>query len=523
ARTCQFKYNGWATVMLGTQALIGAALAKTFGYSFTALRLGILPLTGSTTAILYLLSRRLGAAAGVSALCALTLGLSQLTIECAATFSSDLPALAFFALTLWYLVRSLDARRDEAKVPNIRDLIITAISGYIAGTIRQVYWLLPLLGFLYISWRSRRSARGLLVSLALFLAVVVVALLTEHWAHAKPYFIPEYFGASLTVLRSDLAVPFRMLLQLTATLILFSLPIVVGLRSALSERNSSAATLFGAGLGLFALLVFNRQALMPCLGNLVTEYGVMYRGQDAIGNQPQVIPDAIRAALTIACGAAFGTIAWKLVRHSRALLRQVRSPTLPATLVLSGGFSIGYVLLVLFRAPTFALSDRYTLPLTFTICLWFAWLGGRHRNGGIALRVGWAVLSLVALFGIAVTHDEFATARARLAAASVLTSHGIPRTRITAGVDYDAWTQLQATGYVNDSRIVNPPNVFVPHPRLVPAGRTDYWFWEWTPVVQPVYFVVDTPQRDLTPPVLIVHYNAWLPPFDRAAYIQRAP
>ena len=137
---------------------------------------------------------------------------------------------------------------------------------------------------------------------------------------------------------------------------------------------------------------------------------------------------------------------------------------------------------------------------------------------------GWSLLLIVALFGIAVTHDEFAATRARLGAAAALTNRGIPRTAITAGVDYDAWTQLEKVGYVNDARIVNPPNVFVPHPRSVPIGRTDYWFWEWAPLVRPDYFVVDTLQPDLENlPGMMFPYRAWLPPFDRAAYVQKRP
>ena len=137
---------------------------------------------------------------------------------------------------------------------------------------------------------------------------------------------------------------------------------------------------------------------------------------------------------------------------------------------------------------------------------------------------GWSLLTIVALFGIAVTHDEFAVARARLRAAAALTNRGIPRTAITAGVDFDAWTQVQQAGFVNESRILNPPNAFVPHPRTVPVGRTDYWFWEWTPAVRPDYFIVDTRQPDLdNMEGTTFPYRAWLPPFDRAVYVQKRP
>jgi hypothetical protein len=520
--TGKLVYNGWSTAMLGAQAFWGAAIIKVFGFSFTALRLGVLPFTCWMVAILYLLARRVGAAAPIATMAALTVGLSQLAIECAATYSTDLPALFCFTFALHQIVRSLDENRTKpAQI--VLPLLLAAMIGYAGGSIRQVYWLMPLAGLAYAAWVRRREPINVAITL-LFLAAVTIAMLaTEAWSHAQPFFIPEYFHAMVVVFFGQFPRTLLPTITLAMTITLFALPMIVGSWRAQQTAGASLAQGIALVIGVAAIWWAGDDALAPWLGNLVTQFGIMYRGQDAIGNQPQVIPDAVRLVLTLMCCAAGARLLLSLVRLFPRWAPAAVASQLPHVLCISGLFAVPYTALILFRGPAFSMSDRYTLPLTATLCLWLAWLCAKR---GIArmTNAGWSLLVIVALFGIAVTHDEFAATRARLRAADALTDRGIPRTAITAGVDYDAWTQLQQVGYVNDARIVNPPNVFVPHPRLVPVGRTDYWFWEWAPLVRPDYFVVDTQQQDLENiPSLTFPYRAWLPPFDRAAYVQKRP
>ena len=410
---------------------------------------------------------------------------------------------------------------------------------------------MPAVAFTIAIWNWRRELGKAAIAGALLLAVIGCALATEHWAHAQPYFITEFFDAMVKVFFSQPKDDFKLTIRLVMTLVLFSLPVTFAAWPVLRRPGTTIAIVLAMFVAIGAMVGMGRDALGPWLGNLVTEYGIMYLGQDAIGTQPQVIPDPLRVVLTLVCAAVLAAVVWAIVGwiasgrkgapHVDAGLRGEcengpRASCLQKAffmqagclrsvhpiLLITGLFAIGYTTLILFRGPSFSLSDRYTLPQTFMICLWLAPL--ICRTNGAAIRVGYAMMILVAVFGIAVTHDEFAATRARLRAVDALTSHGVPRTAITAGVDYDAWTQLLQTGYVNDSRILNPPNQFVPHPRTVPEGKTDYWFWEWSPAVRPDFFVVDTPQQDLENiPGMTFQYTAWLPPFDRAAYAQHRP
>jgi hypothetical protein len=57
-RTGHILYNGWATAMLGWMVPWGAFFIRLFGFSFTAVRLSMLPLAMATVYLLHQISRR---------------------------------------------------------------------------------------------------------------------------------------------------------------------------------------------------------------------------------------------------------------------------------------------------------------------------------------------------------------------------------------------------------------------------------------------------------------------------------
>jgi len=140
-------------------------------------------------------------------------------------------------------------------------------------------------------------------------------------------------------------------------------------------------------------------------------------------------------------------------------------------------------------------------------------------------KVTIAVLCLFGLYTTAGTHDWFALNRARVAAVAQIRASGVPTTSIQGGFDYDGWTQIEAAGYINDPRIVNPPNAYKPSTealRLPSQCRLN--FAPYAPAIQPRYFVVFS----LMPCLQLSHYqpvtyHTWLPPFHRTIFIQQAP
>jgi len=116
----------------------------------------------------------------------------------------------------------------------------------------------------------------------------------------------------------------------------------------------------------------------------------------------------------------------------------------------------------------------------------------------------WLCVLVLAGYSTATTHDYFSYLRARVLAARTLECRGIPRREISAGVEYDGWTQLRLAGTIkpvlyNDDR---------------PGRSTDsFWFWKKAVAVTPRYVIsycapADVPAASIT----TVSIETWLPP-----------
>jgi hypothetical protein len=165
------------------------------------------------------------------------------------------------------------------------------------------------------------------------------------------------------------------------------------------------------------------------------------------------------------------------------------------------------------------LFDRYLLPLLPLVTI--AVLTGYRKvseRDGVPLAA-WLALLAMGYYAIAQTHDYFALLRARLTLTDTLEQRGIPRTRIMAGFEYDAWTQISVAGFYNDARIHKPANVYTP---AQPIGfETIYPLWPHTPVVRPDYIVAVAEHPDLINTDLrSARYVSWLPPFHRRCIVQ---
>jgi hypothetical protein len=146
-------------------------------------------------------------------------------------------------------------------------------------------------------------------------------------------------------------------------------------------------------------------------------------------------------------------------------------------------------------------------------------VGSRLPTASIVLLV------LYAAFALAATHTLFAWHRARFAAIQELRAAGIPPTEIQAGFEYDGWTQLQQSGYVNNKDIKNPPRAYQPpRTKADPKNLCAYNFLAWAPSLHPRYAVDFGPAACFEPSHFQpVRYTAWLPPFHRFVSIRKVP
>ncbi len=86
AQTGHFVYNNWGAVILGWQVPLGALGIKLFGFSFTAARLYMLPVTAFGAWLFYLILADFGVSAFNAAFGTLALFLSPF---CSAFFSAS--------------------------------------------------------------------------------------------------------------------------------------------------------------------------------------------------------------------------------------------------------------------------------------------------------------------------------------------------------------------------------------------------------------------------------------------------
>jgi 4-amino-4-deoxy-L-arabinose transferase-like glycosyltransferase len=520
AATGQLAYNGWTAVILIPQIVWAAAFIKLFGFSFLVVRLSTVAMAVFLIPVLYCIARESGLTRVFARFATLLVVLSPLFVPVAASYMSDVPSFFFFALCLYGGIRCWKAVTSRSCVAWAW---LVALAGVLSGLDRQIYWPAPLLFLPAIAWVRRRK-KGAAVHLGIaWLAAIAAIAISILWFQAKPYILIEHTLDKWA--ESDLgflAVRERSLLRnlaMTAALILSPLLagyVRPGLRA--MSRNATAVMLavaLSGGLGLSAL-----GHPMPSMGNVLTQFGIIGQGI-APGEPTLVLGPTFRMLLTIGvffCCACCGMTLWPWRREAA---RVWNDPVIPVA-VLGLAFGAVWLPVVLYRSVGMDAFDRYLIPFMPVLGIPLLRFYQTHIGTKVSRWSG-AMLVLFALYGVATTHDSFSSARARLAAAQRLEQAGIPRTEITAGFEYDGWTQLEAAGYVNNKQIENPMDAYSPLDCSGPAG-VRLWFAWLTPAIHPRYFLVLTRLPALEDvPVAPVSYSLLLPFTKRQVFTQIVP
>lgn len=549
AQTGKLRYNGWAAAMVGAQAYWGAAFIKLFGFSFLTTRLSTAPLAAGCAALLYALHRRASLPPALSVFGALIITLSPLFIPHAASFMTEVPAFFLLLGSLYGYTRSCEILDDQGS-RNDRDpalahrrqligwLSSALVAGLLAGTVRQAFWILPILAPLYLAVRPMRLKHSLRAGLVLCSFVALAASVwLGLWFHAQPYAIHERVSVGFALL-FDRGTPLRLAARLSTialTLGVLTLPMLIALpwtygkildRSARRVAFGAACVLFAGFLTIVELRFAITGWAFPWLPNTVTVNPYL-SGSTAMPSSatPLIFPWKFWKGLSVVTicltnlfvSAAMMTWLWRPGKRAR-LIKAFRHSAPPTALLVL--FATAYLLLLMLKdLIAGGLIDRYLLP--FLPLVTIAGLGIYYRvNRRDRLPVlGWLTLFLMAYYGVAQTHDYFSLLRARLKLTNALEKRGIPRTRILGGFEYDSWTQVTLTDHYSDSRIDNPRNAYTPASPL--PFETVYSLWQNTPIVRPDYFIClsEHPEllnTDLAP----VTYPVWLPPFKRRCLVQ---
>src|SRR5260370_21588001 len=189
ARTGRFVYNGWATAMLGWIVPWSALFIKAFGFSFTVVRLSMLPVTMACIYLFHASLVRFGIRGRNAVLGALTLGLSLVFLPMAASYMTDVPGLFVIVLCLYLCQRAVAAHSDRAAV---LWLCCAAASNVAGGTVRQISWLGALVMVPSTAWLLRRRRGVLATGISLWVMSILGVLACLHLWSLQPYSVPQH-------------------------------------------------------------------------------------------------------------------------------------------------------------------------------------------------------------------------------------------------------------------------------------------------------------------------------------------
>jgi hypothetical protein len=520
ATTGHFVFNGWAAPMLGWQLYLGAAFIKLFGFSFTTVRCSTLLVAMVLAFVLQRILVRSSISERNATLGTLALVLSPLYLMLSVTFMTDITGLFGIVLCLYGCIRALQAATSRTTVAW---LCFAVATNALCGSSRQIAWLGVLIMVPSTLWLLRARRRVLFAGSAATLTGVVFIFACMHWLNRQPYLIPERMfvhsppvvHALATIAYLYLDIPF-LLLPLAALFLLD-----------LRRNRPVVLALILASSIVYLLLIFHWRylhpnlLLEPTMRDWVNPYGT-FEGNRLIGDPPLFLNRAAQAVITLVC--AGGPIG--LIASLRPLRRKVNSEVnsevssetgslAPSTyiswkqlLVLLLPFTLAYTLLLFPRAAFIVLYDRYALALLVVAVLCLM----RYYQQRIQTQTPFSALVLVAIVaicGVAMTHNTFALYRARTAIAAELHAAGVPDTHIDNGWEDNSSVEIQQSGHINDPSITTPSNAYTPVPPPPPRTCVMYDFYAF-PHITPLYGVSFDPNACYGPaPFAPIHYSRW--------------
>ena len=504
AATGHFTYNGWVGTMLGLQAAWGAALIRIFGFSFTLLRLSTLPFAAGCAILLYRFGRAAGLHPSFALFSSLSVTLCPVFIPMSASFMSDVPGMFLFLAVAWCAWRALDGP--------IAWVAAAAALGVLGTTVRQIVWLVPLTALPIVAW-VRRTDRGFRNrTLLLWCLSLLSTALCLHWYNTQPFVfadIPhEPQSWSDTVFDG-----FDAIEQSAICCLLLILPVQAALFPGSRVWRTRWPLIIGIAFSatLLGLMFWFDDRLL--LGNIITATGILGQA-DLLGKKPWLLTDPIQftvgAFLFVSVAITAATVIAARDKLSGTALARVAIILGPPTLLYAAAVVYRYL-------KSWIIFDRYMILLLPLVVVPLLLICQQSIRDTPPLR-SWLLLAMGAAYGMAITHDYLADGRARVQAATTVTATGIPRPHVSAGFEYDGWTELEQNG-----RILSLEELKALPPRHDPI-QPAYWFWKTTRHVDPIYIVASSRLSGLVDsPFPTLRYRIWLPPFHREVVTQQLP
>ena len=516
-------YNGWSAAMLAWQLYLGAAFIKLFGFSFTTVRMSTLLVA---VVLAFVLQRTL-VLAGITernaTIGTLALVLSPLYLILSVTFMSDIHGLFAIVLCLYGCLRALRSETDRGA---ILWLCFAVAANAICGTSRQLAWTGVLVMVPSTLWLLRARRRVLLAGAAANLAGVLFILGCMVWLRHQPYTTPEKFAISF------IGIPYRQLVSLFVKFFLefpfLLLPITASFLFAIRRsRPRTIALVCGSFVVVMVLAAYPSHLrghfnwfLQPVLRDFPGDNWITVNGEyEGVSHGiPQLfLPLWLQGLLGVVSfgGAIVLVLSFFRPRQAHPLVDDPQGISWKELGVIVGPFAAAYASLLVFRAIAVAndntgiLFDRYSLGLLLVALI----LGVRQFQEKIQPQLptaGAMVVAIVAVYGVAITHNTFALDRARVALVAELREANVPETLVDNGWEYNGLVELRHANYENNPGIILPAHAYVPTSAPV-AGKCSMTYYDETPHIHPLYSVSFDPDACYgLAPFAPVHYSRWL-------------
>jgi hypothetical protein len=504
ATTGHIAYNGWPAAMLGWQLYLGAAFIKLFGFSFTVVRSSTILVAMIMAFVIQRTLVRVSITERNATIGTLALVLSPLYLLLSATYMSDIFGLFAVIICLYCCLRALSASSAQRTILWICSAVST---NAILGTCRQIGWLGILALVPATLWLLRSRRRVLLVGTVVNFAGVAFVVACLKWFARQPYIQPEHLIPSSSL---PVAVVFINIAHAYLYVPFLLLPVIAVCLSGVWKNRRAASVVALISLAYVGLSIKRGYFLLlqPPMGDWVTVWGYV-REVGVNGDVPILLTTWVRVLITAgSLGGLLGLALSSLHARQKSPKANLSKPSWRQLNTLFLTFTLIYTVLLIPRAATVGLSDRYVLELVVPAL--FCLLRFYQENFRSRLPLpAMLLVGVMAVYGIITTHNTFAFYRARVALAAELRANGVPDLSVDHGWEYNFNVELQHAPSLNDFRIVTPANFYVPTPPL-PDGPC-YMFWsDSTPHIHALYAISFQPGACYGPTRFApVHYSRW--------------
>lgn len=441
-----------ATVLF--HAFVGGLVVKTFGFSFTVLRLTTLALALGALLAFYALLRAFDIDRMHSALGVVTWMVGAEFVWLAFSFMTDIPALCWTLLALLFYVRAFSQHRA-------RDALIASLFTALAFLVRQYALFLPLAFAPVVVLRMARNdwSRFLLAGCAVPIAVILIYSLAPgqnsltNWGTQNVTFgmtlaqlvTPTRWGiyARRTV-QSLLFIGFFLAPLLLPTLLNASSEINIWRKRSRVRQILVLAS--GAAMALVVITLALRGEWFPYFMRMGMRPYLAYVAGDQGALRAEILPQWVWMALTF-CGFVGGFLVVACV------IERFGKPFRASALFIL----IFTAVLAIFTIFFGVWYERYLLPLMPGVILLVLTVS-RHATRSLAFTL--AGILLLGVLAWALMRDYASWNEARWRVGRELLAQQIPVEKIDAGYEWDAWYLYpRAEEYV---RATSAPMIYEP-------------------------------------------------------------